>query len=184
MSFLAYFFTATDEQLAQHFAGWSTVKPEPKSVKKKNPFTGQMLTVEQWIPAKKLGKGEANPFDTIDELSPVVMKNIDPIKLASLAGIVAEVPYEEMIETLLIPKLLAPEEEMPPVIQIPTRVLTALSNLSDEQITAAAKTWAKTEELKLDRWKAADCVSVINELKPLFAASLTAKAPVYYLLLV
>ena len=53
MSVLTDFFVASVEELRAAFSCRVPVKPKPIRKKAKNPFTGQMATTEEWVPAEK-----------------------------------------------------------------------------------------------------------------------------------
>jgi hypothetical protein len=44
------FFVATDDELDRLFPGWKRVQPEQGRAERLNPFTKQMMTVNDWLP--------------------------------------------------------------------------------------------------------------------------------------
>lgn len=54
MAFYTTLFTATDSELTELFPGWRSPLATPREVKRKNPFTGNEMTVTTWDPGESL----------------------------------------------------------------------------------------------------------------------------------
>ncbi len=115
--------------------------------------------------------GHASVWPTLEA------KGLDPVKLASLRFILqGQKPdtarVADYVKTF---DALADEGEAGPWLRaVPEDLGLLLAKLSASEIPATAAAWARTEELSLDGWKAADAGPFLAELSA-FAAGAVAQ---------
>lgn len=104
-------------------------------------------------------------------------KGLDPVKLATLHFILKNEPADAAKVAACVKtfEALADEGEAGPWLRaVPEELGHLLAQLGAADIPAVAAAWARTEELKLDGWKAADAAPFLGELS-VFAAGAAAQ---------
>jgi len=104
-------------------------------------------------------------------------KSVDQVKLATLAFILkGKLPEGEHLTAYIqsFENLVAASDDGPWIDLLPAELVEDLAILSEERINAVARSWANTDEAKLDRWSESDVLPFLRELSA-FAASARAQ---------
>lgn len=116
-------------------------------------------------------QGHANVWPTLDA------KTVDQVKLASLAFILkGKVPKDDAVIDYMktFKNLLTASDDGPWIDLVSMDLRDSLANLPEDQVEIVAKSWAATEEAKLDRWNPNDVAHFLRQLSA-FAASARAE---------
>ena len=107
---------------------------------------------------------EEGPHDRFDS---VEAKSIDQVEVSSLGAVLGAGSYDELITKVMD----GPEAESGEsgVFTVPSEIRDALAACSD--LDSAAERWAATEEMRLDRWTAAQSRELLDVLAALARAS-------------
>jgi hypothetical protein len=177
------------QELVAGFPGWRTPLPNPVKREVKNPFTGEMMTIETREPDWGDDDGtdpvnleyqvvsiEGNYQDYLDGRLPGFIrsnqhwatKNLTVVELAPLAEAVGEEPRFEC-------PLYSPPSLGAILHEFPVDMVAKFASLDDQGLDAVAKKWAATMStpeythsvtgLKLDDgWSATEAMEVLKPL--------------------
>lgn len=104
----------------------------------------------------------ANSSVPSKEFNGIDVKGIDSIKLNTLHSILTGRSYEELIPSY--EPVLMLSDDGPWVFALPHELTASLAALNSQELQAAAKKWAQTEEFVLDRWQVCDVVDVLGPI--------------------
>jgi len=183
MSVLSEFFVMSAVELPTRFPGWLAVRAEVSIREVVNPFTGKKTAEKTWLAAVDSVMPAAEPaVPDLGSVTRVAFRGIDHVKLAKLIMLMKGGDFKTRIEQLARPALIAPakSDEMG-LHRIDDEFAAALAGLDDSRVAKTAAECAKTEEMWLARFTAADCEIALCELAKLAQrAKLTAEGLYFY----
>ncbi len=134
-------------------------------------LTDLIIATPEEAPAILNVPGHASIWPTLEA------KGLDPVKLATLRFILKgeKADAARVADYVKTFEALADEGEAGPWLRaVPEDLVPLLAQLPASDMPATAAAWARTEELKLDGWKAADAEPFLSELC-VFAAGAAAQ---------
>jgi hypothetical protein len=178
------FFIASDDELKAAFPNRFPVADNPVIEEVMIQSTGEKRLIRVWQSAQPFP--EIDPTVTypskeeaiaVQRLPLVQFKNVDPVKLAMLQQILVGGEFDELIEGLLRPALIAPGDDNSMLYCLPSTLVDALAVIDDQQVVA--QHWCETEELVLDGWSTEDASEIIGALHDFAKEAKTAGKNLY-----
>jgi hypothetical protein len=142
MGVLTDFFRATPAQLRASYKGWREPLATPMKQRRLNPFTKQMMEVNEWDPAPDVEVTDPGP---ISPPSPSIdLKGMSQIEVEMLCEVLLGEGHDAA-ESLYRPALIGPTDG-PWLTEIPAALVNALSALSEDRIAPVARQWVELWE--------------------------------------
>ncbi len=160
------FFVASPDELKSVMRNWLPVAEKPIKRKFQNSFTGEMELRTYWPPSveppKKIADKDLYPRGYQNVLY-AEYKNVDHVKLTKLNVILAGGEFENRFMQFKRPALLDPRlSESTGLHRFDDKFVNAITAITG--FINVAKQWAKTEEMRGDRFTIDDCGMVLCDL--------------------
>jgi hypothetical protein len=142
MGVLTDFFRATPAQLRATYKGWREPLATPVKRRHLNPFTKQMMEVNEWDPSPDVEVTEPGP---VGPPSPSIdLKGITQIELEMLCELLLGEGHHAS-EALYRPALIGPADG-PWLTEVPSALVSELCALSGERTASVARRWVELWE--------------------------------------
>jgi hypothetical protein len=176
------FFVASEEELRRCFPDWHLVTGRRIPRQLPNPFKpGETRLVWDWERGNPAVEGIAAIYPyPIKQLPHVLLKNIDPVKLAQLQQLLNGGEFQEALDAMCVPALIPPGKSEASLMRLPENFIRALADT--ENVHDLAQRWSQTEEMLADNWPIDVVRETILGLKDVASLALSQRKGLFLLM--